>query len=108
MRCRTRRRLRVRSHCLGQGTAAGRSAARGMHQLERAGVGRSDAASAAQARAVVSVILAALIDRWWGEPPGAVHPVVWMGRYLGWAGRILPALRAPFALTLGACCWLAG
>jgi adenosylcobinamide-phosphate synthase len=56
----------------------------------------------------VSVLLAALIDRWWGEPPVAVHPVVWMGRYLGWAGRALPALRAPLALILGACCWLAG
>jgi adenosylcobinamide-phosphate synthase len=56
----------------------------------------------------VSVLLAALIDRWWGEPPTAIHPVIWMGRYLRWAGRRLPSLPAPLALTLGASCWLAG
>lgn len=40
----------------------------------------------------VLVVLAALwvalgIDRWLGEPPVRYHPVVWMGHYLGWAGR---------------------
>lgn len=56
----------------------------------------------------MSVILAALIDRWWGEPPVAAHPVVWMGRYLEWAGRRLPSLQAPLALTLGTFYWLGG
>ena len=35
--------------------------------------------------------LALLVDRWFGEPPARWHPVVWIGRYLGWAGaRIAP------------------
>ena len=56
----------------------------------------------------MSVILAALIDRWWGEPPAALHPVVWMGRYLGWAGRDLPSRPPAVAFTLGAVYWLGG
>ena len=44
------------------------------------------------------------IDRWCGEPPVRWHPVVWMGRYLGWAGRRLAprADAAPLA-ALGTC-----
>jgi len=34
-----------------------------------------------------ALLLALLIDRWLGEPPQRLHPVVWMGHYLGWAGR---------------------
>lgn len=35
--------------------------------------------------------LALLVDRYLGEPPAWWHPVVWMGRYLGWIGaRIAP------------------
>ncbi len=56
----------------------------------------------------MSVILAALIDRWWGEPPVAFHPVVWMGRYLGWVGRDLPSCRPVVALFLGTVYWLVG
>lgn len=26
------------------------------------------------------------VDRWWGEPPVTLHPVVWMGHYLGTLG----------------------
>jgi len=45
---------------------------------------------------VAALCLALLIDRWLGEPPARWHPVVWMGRYLGWAGsRIAPAANAP-------------
>lgn len=32
------------------------------------------------------LLLALAIDRCWGEPRAAWHPVVWMGRYLAWAG----------------------
>ncbi len=36
--------------------------------------------------------LAIAIDRLLGEPPVRWHPVVWMGRWLGWAGsRLAPA-----------------
>ena len=43
---------------------------------------------------------ALLIDRLLGEPPARWHPVVWMGRGLGWAGaRIAP--RVPTARDFG-------
>jgi len=35
---------------------------------------------------IAALWLALAIDRWLGEPRAAWHPVVWMGRYLGWAG----------------------
>jgi adenosylcobinamide-phosphate synthase len=56
----------------------------------------------------VSVILALLIDRWWGEPPARFHPVVWMGYYLKRAGRGLPDYGPRTALFLGTTYWLAG
>lgn len=34
--------------------------------------------------------IALAIDRWLGEPLSALHPVVWMGRYLGLGSRIAP------------------
>ena len=40
----------------------------------------------------VAVPLALLIDLLWGEPPSAVHPVVWMGRYLAVTGHRLAPL----------------
>ncbi|RKJ96376.1 adenosylcobinamide-phosphate synthase CbiB [Alicycliphilus denitrificans] len=44
------------------------------------------------AAAAVALLLALAIDRWWGEPPAALHPVVWMGRALGACGaRVAPA-----------------
>jgi adenosylcobinamide-phosphate synthase len=56
----------------------------------------------------MSVILAALIDRWCGEPPPGIHPVVWMGKYLAWAGRRLPLYRPAVALFFGGLYWLLG
>jgi len=39
-----------------------------------------------------ALLLALAIDRWCGEPPAALHPVVWMGRALGACGeRVAPA-----------------
>jgi adenosylcobinamide-phosphate synthase len=41
--------------------------------------------------AVTALWLALAIDRWFGEPTARLHPVVWMGAYLGWIGsRIAP------------------
>lgn len=54
------------------------------------------------------VVLAMLIDRWLGEPPRPLHPVVWMGCYLRRIGKHLPALRPGAAFTLGMAAWLAG
>lgn len=43
------------------------------------------------ALAVAAALWIALaIDRWLGEPPAPLHPVVWMGRYLGMGSRIAP------------------
>jgi adenosylcobinamide-phosphate synthase len=56
----------------------------------------------------VSIILALLIDRWWGEPPARIHPVVWMGYYLKQAGRGLPDHGPRMALFLGTTYWLVG
>lgn len=54
-----------------------------------------------------AVWIALLVDRLWGEPPAALHPVVAMGRYLGWAGKRLP--QAPgAAFAAGALAWCAG
>jgi adenosylcobinamide-phosphate synthase len=36
--------------------------------------------------------VALALDRWWGEPRAQLHPVVWMGNYLGWAGQHLQRL----------------
>ena len=59
--------------------------------------------------------LALLVDRWLGEPPVRWHPVVWMGRYLGWMGRRIAPLRTqarPGAdwgrFALGALAWSLG
>jgi adenosylcobinamide-phosphate synthase len=56
----------------------------------------------------VSIVLALLIDRWWGEPPARLHPVVWMGQYLRIAGRGLPERGRIMAFILGTAYWLAG
>ncbi|HYF18617.1 MAG TPA: adenosylcobinamide-phosphate synthase CbiB [Ramlibacter sp.] len=59
------------------------------------------------------LLLAFGLDRWFGEPPVRWHPVVWMGRYLGWAGsRIAPegSQRSGTAgsFAAGAVGWCAG
>jgi adenosylcobinamide-phosphate synthase len=56
----------------------------------------------------VSIILALLIDRWWGEPPAHLHPVVWMGHYLKRAGKGLADRGPKMAFFLGTAYWLAG
>ena len=63
----------------------------------------------------IALLVALCIDRWWGEPRARLHPVVWMGNYLGWAGRWLqrralqdPQQRDLKAFWLGAQVWIAG
>lgn len=56
----------------------------------------------------MSIVLALLIDRWWGEPPARLHPVVWMGNYLKYAAKGLPDRGRAMAFILGAAYWLAG
>ncbi len=35
----------------------------------------------------MALLVALAADRWLGEPRVRLHPVVWMGHYLGWAGQ---------------------
>lgn len=71
----------------------------------------------------LSLLIAMAADHWLGEPRAHWHPVVWMGRYLGWAGRrVAPFVRAQSqapqpvvasdpdfkAFALGAIAWLTG
>ena len=53
----------------------------------------------------LALLLALAIDRCCGEPPAPLHPVVWMGRALGWCGaRIAPPAATGRDLW---CFWLA-
>ncbi|HEY9028284.1 MAG TPA: cobalamin biosynthesis protein, partial [Burkholderiaceae bacterium] len=57
--------------------------------------------------------IALAVDRWLGEPPAALHPVVWMGRYLGMGSRIAPRMHQAKAVDLpmffcGALVWCVG
>lgn len=54
----------------------------------------------------LSMLVALLVDRRWGEPPAWAHPVVAMGRYLGAfrLTRLPPAL----GFVAGALAWLGG
>jgi adenosylcobinamide-phosphate synthase len=54
------------------------------------------------------ILLALLVDHWWGEPPPALHPVVWMGHFLNRAGRGLPEQPPKRAFCLGMIWWLLG
>lgn len=54
----------------------------------------------------LSLAIALLVDRLWGEPPAWAHPVVAMGRYLGLFR--LTRLPPPLAFTGGAVAWLGG
>ncbi|WP_372657507.1 adenosylcobinamide-phosphate synthase CbiB [Hydrogenophaga sp.] len=62
----------------------------------------------------LAVLLALAVDRMFGEPAARWHPVVWMGAYLGWAGRrIAPGVDSQPAppwpvFWSGACAWVAG
>ena len=54
------------------------------------------------------LLLALWIDRRWGEPPVAVHPVVWIGNYLQVCGDFTVRCRPAPAFALGALAWCVG
>lgn len=55
------------------------------------------------------LLLTALwIDSRWGEPRAALHPVVWMGKYLEVCGRITAQPQPWLAFVLGALAWILG
>ena len=62
---------------------------------------------------VGALLVALLVDRFLGEPPTRLHPVVWMGNYLDWASRRVhpipsPAVRDLKAFSFAAQYWCAG
>ena len=62
---------------------------------------------------LIALLFAFCLDRWFGEPAPRWHPVVWMGKYLGWIGaRIAPremaAGRDWRAFSAGALAWYGG
>ncbi len=63
----------------------------------------------------IALLVALSVDRWCGEPRARLHPVVWMGNYLGRAGNWLqrrtlqdPQQRDLKAFWLGVQVWIAG
>jgi adenosylcobinamide-phosphate synthase len=63
----------------------------------------------------VALLLALALDRWLGEPPVRLHPVVWIGNYLGWVGAWVqrhtvqqPDVKDFKAFWLAALVWTAG
>jgi adenosylcobinamide-phosphate synthase len=63
----------------------------------------------------LALLVALAVDRWWGEPRLALHPVVWMGNYLGavggWVQRSAkqqPEQQDLKAFWLAALVWIAG
>jgi adenosylcobinamide-phosphate synthase len=65
--------------------------------------------------AALAVLVALAVDRWLGEPPVRLHPVVWMGNFLTRSGAWLQrhAVQQPDhpdfkAFGLGALLWLTG
>jgi adenosylcobinamide-phosphate synthase len=54
------------------------------------------------------LLLALWIDHRFGEPPVAIHPVVWMGRYLQVCGQITVRCPPALAFALGTLAWWVG
>ncbi len=67
-----------------------------------------EAASTGLALLACVPALAIIVDRLLGEPPVRWHPVVWMGQWLGWAGRRLaPQMGQPAVLSSRRIFWFA-
>src|SRR5713101_5328570 len=50
----------------------------------------------------VAVLSAALVvDALWGEPPNALHPVVWIGKVVSWLEKLAPRDGAGRQLAAG-------
>jgi adenosylcobinamide-phosphate synthase len=64
--------------------------------------------------ASLAVLLALGVDRLFGEPAARWHPVVWMGAYLGWAGRRIAPVAGESTASVwsvfwcGAVAWMVG
>ena len=56
----------------------------------------------------LALALAMWIDHRFGEPPAALHPVVWMGNYLQACGRLIVRCAPAPAFVLGSLAWCLG
>ncbi|MDD5480692.1 MAG: adenosylcobinamide-phosphate synthase CbiB [Rhodoferax sp.] len=63
----------------------------------------------------LALLVALVVDRWLGEPPVRLHPVVWLGHYLGYVGAWVqrrtvqqPGVKDFKAFWLSALAWTAG
>ena len=56
----------------------------------------------------MSVLVAMALDTAAGEPPAPAHPVVWTGRYLAAAERVVPPAPPQRAVARGGAAWLLG
>ena len=54
------------------------------------------------------LLLALWIDRFFGEPPVAIHPVVWIGHYLQACGQVTVRCPPALAFVLGTAAWTLG
>lgn len=61
-----------------------------------------------RAGAAAGVAVAVGLDAAVREPPLAVHPVRWIGRYLAWAGRRMPPSPPARAVAAGGLAWAVG
>lgn len=68
----------------------------------------ADASAGRSVAGGLILLLALAIDRRWGEPPVALHPVVWMGHYLKRCGRVTVRCPPALAFALGALAWVLG
>lgn len=50
---------------------------------------------------LIGIVVALAIDHYWGEPPARWHPVVWMGKALGWASKRFAPTTAPITPNAG-------
>jgi adenosylcobinamide-phosphate synthase len=57
---------------------------------------------------VLALGLALWIDRFMGEPPSPIHPVVWMGHYLHACGSVTVRCAPLMAFLLGTLAWWVG
>jgi adenosylcobinamide-phosphate synthase len=73
------------------------------------GMGNSLALLSAPLNPVLTLALplAWAIDRWWGEPPNALHPVAWLGLAVGPLGQRLKGCTPAIAFVGGAFFWCA-
>ena len=56
----------------------------------------------------LAIVVAFGIDRFLGEPPAALHPVVWIGRALSAVGAPWAKVSPPSAFARGAVAWIVG